>query len=402
MRILIVSGAFPPVPLAEANHALHLAQGLARAGHEVHVLTRRGAVTEGFAFHVHAIMPGWSWMDALRLAWFIRTCSPDIILMIYISFLYEDHPMAAFLPTLARAVRPGVPFTTQFENAVGVKPHDCSLPTRLMRRMVKQLVGVNGVDYEYGTLLRDSDHIIVLSRRMEQRLARSAPHMIAKSVLIPPPPLINVSADPDGAVRSRGRARLALQPEDFALVYFGYIYLSKGLETLFRAFELVTKNHPRVRLVVAGGIAAHLYEVRRAYVKELEDLAEELNIQDRITWTGLLAWNTGDASEYLRAADACVLPFDDGVSMNNSTVAAAAAHGLPIVSTHGAILESQFVSEENILLCPPRNPEALAGAIERLMTDRALMDRLRAGAASLAEEWFSWERAVERTLAAVR
>jgi hypothetical protein len=47
MKIVIVSGAFPPASLAEANHALHLAEALARSGADVHVLTTQGSVVDG-------------------------------------------------------------------------------------------------------------------------------------------------------------------------------------------------------------------------------------------------------------------------------------------------------------------------------------------------------------------
>ena len=76
MKVLIVSGAFPPMPLAEANHTLHLAEAMARRGVDVHVLTTRGAVTEGFPFRVHAIMRDWSWRDVPRFARFLRRCGP--------------------------------------------------------------------------------------------------------------------------------------------------------------------------------------------------------------------------------------------------------------------------------------------------------------------------------------
>jgi len=64
MKIVIVSGAFPPASLAEANHALHLAEALARSGADVHVLTTQGSVVDGLPFTVHALMRDWSWSDA--------------------------------------------------------------------------------------------------------------------------------------------------------------------------------------------------------------------------------------------------------------------------------------------------------------------------------------------------
>ena len=97
-----------------------------------------------------------------------------------------------------------------------------------------------------------------------------------------------------------------------------------------------------------------------------------------------------------------MLPFDDGVSMNNSTFAAAAAHGLPIITTRGAVLEEPFVHGDNVFLCPPRDPDALADAIEVLMSRPELRERLAAGACKMTTEWFSWDKAIERTIATLQ
>jgi len=401
MKVLLISGVFPPAPYAEANHAMHLAEALAGHGVEVHVLTAKGAVTEGFPFRVHALMRGWSWTDLPRFTHFVRECAPDAILMLYISFMYEDHPMATFAPSLAKAVLPGATFVTQFENVLGVPAHTCPPGTRIVRRLVKQWAGTDGVDFQFGSLLRDSDHVIVLSGRIEQFLAKQYPLVLAKTVLIPPPPLIPMATEEPSAARAAGRAALRIGPDIFTLVFFGYLYKDKGVETLLRAFQRVRRRERNVRLVIAGGIAAHLHEERVAYVKELTQLAATLDIQDDVTWTGNIEWDSAAGSRYLHAADACVLPFDYGVSMNNSTFAAAAAHGLPIISTRGPVLEAQFVHGDNVFLCPPFDPDALAGAIESLVHQPALRARLAAGALTMRKEWFSWDRAIERTLAAL-
>jgi glycosyltransferase involved in cell wall biosynthesis len=402
MKLLLVAGAFPPEPLAEANHAFQLAEALAAAGHEVDVLTRRGAVAGGSGFRVHALMPGWRWRDAPRMMRMIRDCRPDAVLMIYISFCFDDHPMATFAPTLSKRSAPGVPFVTQFENSLGVKAESCRLPTRMARRLVKSWAGATGVDYEYGTLLRDSDRVIVLSRRIEDRLAAHDPGVRTKSAFVPPAPLLRMQPDPDGAIRQHGRDRLGIRADEVALVYFGFIYLSKGLETLLPAFREVRASIPEARLVIAGGLASHLHDERVPYLEGLRALATRLGIQDAVTWTGRLDWDTNDASECLRAADLCVLPFDDGISMNNSTYAAAAAHGLPVVSTRGRVLEPEFRDGENVLLCPPQDPDALARTLVRAIRDPALRSRLREGASRMAEEWFSWHGSMQRTVDALQ
>jgi glycosyltransferase involved in cell wall biosynthesis len=57
------------------------------------------------------------------------------------------------------------------------------------------------------------------------------------------------------------------------------------------------------------------------------------------------------------------------------------------------------VHGENVFLCPPESPSSLATAIETVMTNQQLRERLRVGIAELAQEWFSWDRLVDRTLA---
>ena len=75
-------------------------------------------------------------------------------------------------------------------------------------------------------------------------------------------------------------------------------------------------------------------------------------------------------------ADLCVLPIDIGIQLNNSSFAAAAAAGLPIVTTRGPHLEAPFVHGRNALFCPPKDPAALADAIRAVADDEALRRRL--------------------------
>ncbi|HMR68482.1 MAG TPA: glycosyltransferase [Anaerolineae bacterium] len=51
--------------------------------------------------------------------------------------------------------------------------------------------------------------------------------------------------------------------------------------------------------------------------------------------------------------------------------------------------------EENCLMVPPRQPELLAKAIEHVLTDPALADRLRRNGPPTAAQ-FTWSAAVDR------
>jgi polysaccharide biosynthesis protein PslF len=401
MRLLVISGAFPPMRVGEADHALQLCWQLAERGHDVHVLTTKGCLNpEGVNFSVHPIMPSWKWPDLPKFMRFLARCSPDGVILMYIGTIYNDHPMMTFAPTLSKIILPSVPFVTQFENTEGAYLYGASLGARCVRKAVALCVGAKRVDYSFGTLLSDSDRIIVLSGVHLAKLAKLAPGLEQKSVMIPAPPLMRVSPDDGGLVRARGRELLKVGSDDFVIVYFGRIYPKKGIETLFRAFHIVSSERRNIHLVlVGGGVDRHdSHHFRSSYPGEMAQLALELGIVQMVTWTGEFDWDSELPSLYLRASDLCILPYNSGVMLNNSSFAMTASYGLPIITTRGETLEAPFVHEENVYLCAPLKPDELAMAIEVLIDQPHFRKRLADGALQLAQEWFSWERAIERTI----
>ena len=394
MRILVISAAFPPMQAGEADHTLHLCRHLAARELDVHLLTTRADLGAGLPFKVYPVIEDWSWSDLPRLALWLNRCSPDVVLLFYIGWIYNDHPMITFAPTVSKRLLPNAPFITQFANAIGAVPEQTSAVSRTIRKAVMMLAGARGSDYRFGTLLRDSDRVIVLSDLHRATLAELFPGVNDKSVLIPPPPILFICPEDNGAVRCKGRAALGLSDEDFLIAYLGYVYPGKGVEILLKAVQTVSDERENVRLVVIGGSLQGF----SSYAEGVYELPDRMGIGDKVSWTGQYCWDSDKASTYLRAADAFVLPIEIGVQMNNSSFAAAAAHGLPIITTRGANLEQQFVHQENVFLCPPRDPEALASAIKLMMDAPDLRERLAAGALKLARDWFSWERAIDRTL----
>jgi glycosyltransferase involved in cell wall biosynthesis len=395
VKVLVISSKFPPTLAPESAHAFHLCEHLAKHGLDVHLLTTK---TDRFAitslFTVHALMQGWAWRDLPGLARFIRRCSPDVILLIYLGWIYDHHPMITFAPTISRFVSRRIRFITQFENSLGANV--ASGRSRMIWRAIRYVVGKENVDAGFGTLLRDSDSVIFLSERHLEALESVFANTRVKSAVVPAPPTMHILPEENGLFRKRGRAKVKASDEDIVLIYFGYIYPLKGLESLLRAFEQVRAHKLNVKLLIVGGsINPH----RNQYQTDLFALSKDLGIDEEIIWAGHCEPDKEDASVYMRAADICVLPFNDGVRLNNSSVAVASAHGLPIITTRGDALEPPFVHGANVFLCEPKDPKSLANAVERVIERSDLQARLRAGSLKLAREWFSWEKAIERTVA---
>lgn len=395
MRVLVISAALPPMQAGEADHALHLSRRLAERGLAIRVLTTcRSEPHESFPFEVDDRMVDWSWKELPRLWRSVKKFRPEGILLLYSGWTYGGHPMITYLPALLKMFSPKVSFVTQFETEY--EPLHASLPVRAALKTLEWCAGPQRCNYILGTLLNASDHLVVLSERHRARIVEQFPTLAAKSLVIPPPPILPMAPEPQPGQRDRLRQSLGLAPDDFILAYYGYVYPGKGVETLIDVVRLLRQRQSRARLVVVGG-GINLSNLS-PYAQSLFDKVEQLGLTDSITWTGEYQWDSPQPSSYLFAADACVLPFDEGVTLNRSSLAAAVTHGLPIVTTRAEPLESAFVDGQNVILCQPKDSAAMVRAIESLMENPSLRLSLRQGAVALADEWFSWRKAVNRTI----
>jgi len=421
---LAVIAVLPPEGAPDSGHALGLCEALAARGVEVQVLTGRGSLAlDGPNLKSFPVMRDWTWQDLPRLIAFLRRARPDALLLHYVGWLYGEHPLVTLAPGLARVLRRKVRAVTCLTSPAGAslwswlrpagrarrsappaggpgpadRPEAVPSGGRALVRMVRALT-LGRLDARFGTILGSSDRIAVLSEAQRAAVAEYAPRAAGRMLVIPPPPAIRMVPPLDPAERAQVRAGLGAGPEDFLFLYFGFIYPGKGVETLLRAFQLVAGRRPRARLALAGGEHP---TAGPGYPRAMRELCGELGIAGRVAWTGGFAWDSAAPSGWLRAADAGVLPFDAGVQLNNSSFAAAAAHGLAVISTRGAQPEAAFADGENLRLCPPGDPRALAAAMEELADDAGLRARLGRGALELAGRLFSWEAAAERFRAAL-
>jgi len=367
------------------------------------------ATTEGSigstrpALYVHAQLRDWSWRDLPRLRSLLRRYVPDVVLLSYLAWAYKYHPMTTFVPSVVKRILPGSRVVTLFEAAEGSAPSLLPIVSRACRKAMSLWAGTKGADFNFGTLFRDSDGFIFVSERIRQAvrerirpsiyLVDQSAALFTKGVIIPSPPIMRICPEGDSEAKTARRARLAVGPKEFVLAYFGYIYAGKGVETLLQAFSILCHRRSDVRLVMIGGDLPD-----RPYSDQMKQLARELKVEAKVSWSGAYDWDSDEASGWLRAADIGVLPFDDGICLHNSSLAGIATHGLPIITTRGETLEPAFVDRDSVYLCPPKNPDRLASAIDTVLDDASLRETLHAGARRLAQDWFCWDRATDRLI----
>jgi len=169
------------------------------------------------------------------------------------------------------------------------------------------------------------------------------------------------------------------------LLFVGFIRPEKGLEYLIRALPLIQSDRP-VYLAVVGASGRFSDEKTR-----LEQLARSLGCAERVTWEGYAAFGN-ELFGQIDRSDILVLP-----SLSEGTprvLVEARARSVPVISTNVGGIPSSVSDGVDGLLVPPRDPEALARAITRLIADGALRRELiRAGRARV-QNW-TVERFVE-------
>nr|WP_321360559.1 glycosyltransferase family 4 protein [uncultured Hyphomonas sp.] len=396
-KVLVITGVFPPMPIAEGDHIARLSEGLAERGYSVDVLTSKQADGKSVkGCRVHAEMETWNWSSQGKVLRFAQDLKPDLIFIWFIGMAFEFHPMISLLPTRLKAALPDTQVVTQITAPVGVRPKNHPFLTRLNLKLSARALGGGNISYEYGTILRDSDQVIAMAKPHLERFAEHMPGLEEKAVIIPPPPLIPMSA-PGDASRLKGRAMLGVPADAPLFAYFGRLYVGKGLEYLIRGFARVRAQVPDARLAIIGGAAPDYFKSGWS-VDDLHAIAREEGIEDAISWTGEFPFDTDAGSLYLRAADYAVLPFSEGAALNNSSIAACAAHDLPVITTLGERPEPEFVDQQNVLLVQPKDADALAEGMMRLLKDADLTSHLRAGSVTLTKRYFSWEATLDSTV----
>jgi len=114
-----------------------------------------------------------------------------------------------------------------------------------------------------------------------------------------------------------------------------------------------------------------------------------------LAFTGAVPF--ADLPALLAESEVMLLPYADGASERRTTLQAAWALGLPVVTTPPPTAATCVVDGDNALLVREPTAAAWATALRRVLTDPALAARLRAGSLRTADR-FSWRRLAENHL----
>jgi len=174
----------------------------------------------------------------------------------------------------------------------------------------------------------------------------------------------------------------ASEPTVPTLVWLGRIDPLKDVETLLRSFALVRETLPATRLRIFGTASPE----NQSYFERCMCLRDSLGLNDTATFEGR-AESVVDA--YHSGHVVLLTSISEGLPY---TLIEAMAAGMPTVATDvGGVRE---VTGDAGLIVPPRDPQQMAAACIRLLTDQCLRQTIGREAKDRALSMFTLEKSL--------
>jgi glycosyltransferase involved in cell wall biosynthesis len=97
------------------------------------------------------------------------------------------------------------------------------------------------------------------------------------------------------------RAELGIGPEEFVIGFSGSVERWYAIDDMIRALPELIRYRPLIRLLIIGG------SLFTDYRDELESLARDLGVSDRVIFTGTKPYH--ELPRYIACMDACTIPL---------------------------------------------------------------------------------------------
>ena len=185
--------------------------------------------------------------------------------------------------------------------------------------------------------------------------------------------------------KTHARAKLKLDNCEKIILYVGRFDERKGIETLVRAFALL-KSHDlkNLKLIIVGGSSVNMPDGAERI--RIENIVDELGLKDSTFFAGRIGHDI--LPLYYTAADVCVIPSH--YEPFGLVAIEAMACGVPVVASNVGGLRFTIIPEETGLLVEPKNIEAFANGIHRILFDELWVRKMRKQASANVNQRFSW------------
>jgi glycosyltransferase involved in cell wall biosynthesis len=231
-------------------------------------------------------------------------------------------------------------------------------------------------------IYRNADWVSANNPAMLEYVLANGASVGRAGVNFPPLDLRHFTTDREGA--GVLRLQLGIPTEAKIILYVGSFFYFSGLPEVIRTFAKEANRDDYLVIIGAGEQS-----------KELEGIARDLGIQDKVFFTGLVSF--ADLPRYLAIADVAINPLKPSLVSNNALpnkVLQYMASGLPVVSTRLRGLELTFGNDLSGLIFEKDSSEVAFKAL-RLAHEELNLKQLGLNNAAKVAELFGPGLAVE-------
>jgi glycosyltransferase involved in cell wall biosynthesis len=365
-------------------YVAHVARGLAAAGHQVDVLTRRDDpglparidMRPGVrVIHIDAGPPRFVPKEALleHMPAFIRCAQRLFQHSVPYDVIHANFFMSGLVGLRLRQAY-GVPMVMTF-HALGLvrREHQGSADAFPAARIDIERRVVRHTDRVIAECPQDRADLIRLYEADARRIAT-----------------VSCGVDVDlfaPSSQAAARRALGLRPDEFVVLQLGRLVPRKGIDNVIRAVARLDRSIP-ARLLIVGGESAQPDEMATPEIGRLRAVAREHGIESRVTFTG------HRQREQLRtcyaAADVFVTtPWYEPFGI---TPLEAMACGTPVIGSAVGGIQYSVLDGVTGYLVPPRDPVALAERLTHVYNNPALARAMGRAGMRRVRAQFTWDR----------
>ncbi len=178
------------------------------------------------------------------------------------------------------------------------------------------------------------------------------------------------------------------------LLTFGLLHSSKGLENVISALPEIIRRVPDVVFLIIGAThPAVIREEGEAYRLSLQRLARDLGVEEQVIFHNRFV-ETQELIEFIGAADVYLTPYLNEDQITSGTLAWAVGAGKAVISTPYWYAQELLADDRGILV-PFKDPDAVAQAVIRLLTDDSEFHAIRKRAYLYGRE-MTWANVAHR------
>jgi glycosyltransferase involved in cell wall biosynthesis len=250
--------------------------------------------------------------------------------------------------------------------------------------------GINKRDILHTWMYSHLSLWITLTKKMKQEVIEHT-RMPQERISVIPVGTDMQRFDPNLYDQKTSREQFNIPQSKLVIGVLGRLDPQKGQEEFIRAVPILLEHQTHLHFIIAGDET----EGQLGFKKDLKDLSIELGVSDKVQFLPF----TDAVPEFMSAIDIFVLPSH--AETFGFVLVEASAMGKAIVATNSGGVPEIITDGSTGLLVPPRDVQALADALLRLLKDQLLRFSLSSKARADALIRFDIVRCVDQLVIAL-